>query len=75
MTKKMTKRGIRWRRYEPKSDVTPSKKDCYYNRIRMILRFVITLLHLLFDVVFHVDDNFLLENMHISANMKPKICK
>ena len=40
----------------------------------MTLKVVITPLHLLFDVVFHVDNKSCVENMYILANMIPKIC-
>ena len=39
-----------------KRDVTTSKKDRFNNRIRMNLKVVITPLHLLFNVAFHVNN-------------------
>ena len=39
----------------------------------MNLKVVMTPLHLLFNVAFHVDNKFCLENIHILANMTPKI--
>ena len=57
-----------------KSDVTTSKKYRFNNRIRMNLKVVITPLYLLNNVVFHVDNKFCVENMHILANLTPKTC-
>ena len=38
------------------SDATPTKKYCFANHIRMTLDVVLTPLHPLFNVPFHVDD-------------------
>ena len=43
------------RKVKPKSDVTTSKKYRFNNRIRMNLKVVISPLHLLFSIAFHVD--------------------
>ena len=40
----------------------------------MTLNVVIALLHLLFNLAFNVGDDFCVEYMHISINMRPKIC-
>ena len=40
----------------------------------MTLKVVLTPLHLLFNVAFHVDNKVCVENMHILANMRSKIC-
>ena len=40
----------------------------------MTLIVAIKPINLLFNVAFHVDNNFFVENMHILANMGPKIC-
>ena len=57
-----------------RKNVTPSKKYCFNNRIRMTLKVVIIPLHLLLNVALHVDKEFWVENRHISANMRSKIC-
>ena len=44
------------RGFKPKSDVTTSKQYRFNNRIRMTLKILITPLHLLFDVGFHLDN-------------------
>ena len=64
----------RGRGFKPKSDVTTPKQYHFNNRIRMTLKVVTTPLHLLFDVDFDVDNKVLVENMHILANMRSKIC-
>ena len=56
LTKKMTYCDSEGRGYEPKRDVTLSKKYYFNNRIRKPLRLVITPLHLIFDVDFLVDN-------------------
>ena len=66
----MTRRRV----VKPKSDITTSKKYRFNSRIKITLKVVITPLHLLFYVAFHVDNKFCVENMHILANMRPKIC-
>ena len=40
----------------------------------MILKVVITPLHLFSNVAFHGDNKVCVENMHILANMRSKIC-
>ena len=62
------------RGYEPKSDVSPLKKYCSNNRIRMTLKILITPLLLLFHVKLHVDNRICIENMHILANTRIEFC-
>ena len=59
MTKCDTDKG---RGVNPKSDVTTSKKYRFYNRIIMTSKVVVTPLHLLFGVAFHVDNNVSAKN-------------
>ena len=53
----------RGKAYEPKSDVTPSKKYFFYNFIIMTLKVVIAPSHLLFNVAFHVGNISCVANM------------
>ena len=53
---------------------TTSKKYRFNNRIRITLKVVITPFHLPFNVAFHVDNKVWVENMHILANMRSKLC-
>ena len=50
------------------------KKYRFKNYIRMTLKVVETPLHLFFNVALNVDNEFCVENMHILANMRLKIC-
>ena len=55
-------------------NVTPAKKHCCSNHIRLTLKVARKPLHLLFDVAFQVNNNFCTENMHVLANIRPEIC-
>ena len=45
-----------------------------FSTLEMTLKVVITPLHLLFGVVFYVDDKFCVKNINILANMRRMIC-
>ena len=66
LIKKISKCDIGGRGYESKSRVTPSIKYCLNNPITMTKSWM-TLLHLLSNVAFPVDNQFGVDNMHISA--------
>ena len=55
-SKIVTKYDKGGRGVKPKSDVTTSKKYRFNNYIRMTLKVVITPLHLLFNIAFHVNN-------------------